>query len=142
VCKNDRKRLFYPFGRYDKESRSENSRSLHYRDKEDVWVIKREYWNGDRKTPTKLPAELIRKILLYSSKDGDVVLDPFLGSGQVAVVSKMLNRQYIGFEICEGYFKFAKERIDTGDYRIKDSVRGVESDTEFPLFLNRRSTQR
>jgi site-specific DNA-methyltransferase (adenine-specific) len=137
VCKNDRTRAFYPFERYSKESRSEQGRSLHYRDKEDVWFIKREYWNGDQKTPTKLPAGLIQKILLYSSKDGDVVLDPFLGSGQVAVVSKMLNRQYIGFEICKEYFEFAKERIDTGDYRIKDQTRGMEPETEFPLLLNR-----
>ena len=119
VCKNDQKRVFYPFSRHDKDSRSEDGGSLHYRDKEDVWVIKREYWNGDRKTPTKLPAELIRKILMYSSKEGDVVLDPFLGSGQVAVVSKMLNRQYIGFEIPKEYFDFARERLDKGVYRIK-----------------------
>ncbi len=50
-----------------------------YEDKEDVWYIKREYWTGDQKTPTKLPAELIKKILMYSSEKGDVVLDPFLG---------------------------------------------------------------
>ena len=62
---------------------------MHYEDKEDVWNIKREYWTGDQKTPTKLPADLIEKILLYSSKENDIVLDPFLGSGQVAVVSKI-----------------------------------------------------
>ena len=53
-----------------------------------MWVINREYWTGDIKTPTKLPAEIIRKILAYSGEEGDVVLDPFLGSGQVAVVRK------------------------------------------------------
>jgi site-specific DNA-methyltransferase (adenine-specific) len=89
-------------------------------DKEDVWVINREYWNGDKKTPTKLPAELIKKILMYSSKEKDVILDPFLGSGQVAVVSKMLNRQYIGFEIVKEYYEFAKERLEKNLYRIKE----------------------
>lgn len=93
---------------------------MHYQDKEDVWHIKREYWNGDQKTPTKLPAELIKKILLYSSEEGDVVLDPFLGSGQVAVVSKMLKRQYIGFEMVKDYYGFAKERLDKDVYRIKN----------------------
>ena len=88
-------------------------------DKEDVWVINREYWNGDKKTPTKLPAELIKKILMYSSKEKDVILDLFLGSGQVAVVSKMLNRQYIGFEIVKEYYEFAKERLEKNLYRIK-----------------------
>ncbi len=55
---------------------------------EDVWSIKREYWKGRQKTPTKLPSELVRKILDFSSNPGDIVLDPFLGSGTVAVVSR------------------------------------------------------
>ncbi|MCK4640680.1 MAG: site-specific DNA-methyltransferase, partial [Candidatus Marinimicrobia bacterium] len=40
VCKDDKKRKFYPFARFRKEDRDENGRSLHYRDKEDVWIIK------------------------------------------------------------------------------------------------------
>ena len=61
----------------------------------------------------------IKKILLYSSEKGDVVLDPFLGSGQVAFVSKMLSRKYVGFEIVEEYYEFAKERLEKDSYRIK-----------------------
>ena len=99
VCKNDKKRKFYPFSRFKKDEKTESGRSLHYKDKEDVWEIKREYWTGVDKTPTKLPADLIKKILLYSTRKNDLVLDPFLGSGQVAVVSKMLGRKYYGFEI-------------------------------------------
>ncbi len=119
VCKNDEKRKFFPYSRFDKKSKDRNGRSLHYKDKDDVWEIKREYWTGDEKTPTKLPAELIKKILKYSTEEGDVVLDPFLGSGQVAVVSKMLNRQFIGFEIVKEYYEFAKKRLDNNIYRIK-----------------------
>jgi len=78
---------------------------------EDVWIIKREYWTGKRKTPTKLPLELVRKILLFSSNEGDIVFDPFLGSGTTAVVAKMLGRHYLGFEIVKDYYEFAKERI-------------------------------
>ncbi len=122
VCKNDEHRKFFPFARFGKESASDAGRSLHYEDKEDVWVIKREYWHGDQKTPTKLPADLVRKIMQYSSQEGDVVLDPFLGSGQVAVVSKAMNRRYIGFEIVKQYFEFARERLEKGVYRIKDST--------------------
>ena len=70
------------------------------------------------KTPTKLPAELIEKILDYSSQKGDIVLDPFLGSGQVAVVSKMKGRHYIGFEIVPAYYEFARERLESGKYLI------------------------
>ena len=119
VCKNDKEREFFPFARHPKEARHGNGKSMHYEDKEDVWTINREYWHGDQKTPTKLPSELIEKILLYSSKEENIVLDPFLGSGQVAVVSKTLKRKYIGFEIVEEYYKFAKERLDNNTYRIK-----------------------
>lgn len=88
VAVDDKKHRFYPYARFDKDQRHEDGGSAHYKDKEDVWTIPREYWTGDVKTPTKLPAEIIRKILAYSSLPGDVVLDPFLGSGQVAVVSR------------------------------------------------------
>lgn len=120
VCKNEQRRKFYPYARYRKEAKDSFGKSLHYQDKEDVWYIPREYWTGDIKTPTKLPAELIKKILQYSSEENDIVLDPFLGSGQVAVVSKMMNRQYLGFEIVKEYYQFALHRLQTEKYRIKD----------------------
>lgn len=118
LCKDDKKRKFFRDSRYSAEARADNGGSLRYRDLEDVWYIKREYWHGDTKTPTKLPAELILKILQYTSEENDIVLDPFLGSGQVAVVSKHHGRRYIGFEIVEEYFCFAQERLDSGAYRI------------------------
>jgi len=119
VCKNEKKRKFFPFKRFSKNAKSEDGHSLHYKDKEDVWEIKREYWTGDTKTPTKLPAEIIEKILFYSSKKNDVVLDPFLGSGQVAVVSKIHERRFCGFEVVKDYYKFAKKRLDKNTYRLK-----------------------
>ncbi len=117
VCKDDSKKQFYPFSRFGKDQR-EDGRSLHYRDKEDVWEIKREYWSGSEKTPTKLPADLIKKILAYSSQEQDTVLDPFLGSGQVAVVSKSCGRNFVGFEIVPEYYRFAKRRLDENLYKI------------------------
>ena len=117
VCKDRSLRRFYPFSRHAQQDRDERGRSLHYADKEDVWEIPREYWHGSAKTPTKLPAELIRKILSYSSVPGDVVLDPFLGSGQVAVVSKMSGRHYCGFELVKEYYEFASRRLDENVYR-------------------------
>jgi site-specific DNA-methyltransferase (adenine-specific) len=119
VCLNDKMRKFFPHSRFGKEEK-DKSGSLSYKDREDVWIINREYWTGDIKTPTKLPAEIIRKILTYSSEEGDVVLDPFLGSGQVAVISKMEGRQYIGFETVKEYCDFANERLRNNVYRIKD----------------------
>jgi site-specific DNA-methyltransferase (adenine-specific) len=119
VCKDTKKRRFYPFSRFAKNQKTPEGRSLHYKDKEDVWEIKREYWTGDQKTPTKLPAEIVRKILDYSSKEGDVVFDPFLGSGQVAMISKMMKRQYVGFEIVKKYYDFALRRLENNTYRVK-----------------------
>jgi len=97
VCKDDKKRKFFPFSRFKKEDKSD---------------VKREYWSGDEKTPTKLPSEIIKKLLEYSSEKKDIIFDPFLGSGQVAVVSKSLNRRFLGFEIVPDYYKFAKKRLD------------------------------
>jgi site-specific DNA-methyltransferase (adenine-specific) len=62
---------------------------------------------------------VIKKILQYSSREGDVVCDPFLGSGQVAVVSKQMNRNYLGFEIVKKYHEFAKKRLEKNLYRLK-----------------------
>jgi site-specific DNA-methyltransferase (adenine-specific) len=78
---------------------------------EDVWVIQREYWKGRKKTPTKLPPELVRKILLYSSNPGDLVFDPFLGSGTVVRVARDEGRHFLGFEIVPEYFAFAQESL-------------------------------
>jgi len=78
---------------------------------EDVWVINREYWKGRKKTPTKLPAELVKKILCYSSNPGDLVLDPFLGSGTVAVVALQEGRHFLGFEVVPEYCAFARAAL-------------------------------
>ena len=119
VCKDNKKRKFFPYSRFKKSAKTSDGQSLHYMDKEDVWIIKREYWTGDDKTPTKLPAEIIKKILEYSSEKKDLVLDPFLGSGQVAVISKTLGRQYLGFEIVKQYYNFANKRLQKNVYRLK-----------------------
>ncbi|MGP6220178.1 DNA-methyltransferase [Caldiplasma sukawensis] len=111
VCKNEKKRIFYPYARYERGI-VVNKRDLRYQDLEDVWEIKREYWRGTYKTPTKLPSDLIVKMLQYSSKENDIVMDPFLGSGQVAVVSKSMKRNFTGFEISREYYDFIIERVE------------------------------
>ena len=122
LCRDDKKRNFYHNCRFNGDEKTSAGGSIRYRDMEDVWVINREYWTGDLKTPTKLPLELVEKILAYTSKEGDLVLDPFLGSGQVAVISKMHNRKYVGFEIVPEYFEFAQERLRKNLYRIKPLI--------------------
>jgi len=78
---------------------------------EDVWIINREYWKGKKKTPTKLPPEIVKKILMYSSNAGDLVFDPFLGSGTVAIVSQREGRHFLGFEVVPEYFTFANQSL-------------------------------
>lgn len=128
VCKDEQKRKFFPYARFGPNEKDVDGTSLHYKDQEDVWFIKREYWTGDKKTPTKLPAELIKKILQYTSEEGDLVLDPFLGSGQVAVVSKMMGRKYLGFEIVPEYYEFASKRLHQNLYRIQVNSNNLSFD--------------
>ena len=123
LCKNDKQRKFFPYGRFGKDEKNERGRSLHYKDKEDVWEIKREYWTGQEKTPTKLPAEIIKKILEYSSEPGDLVLDPFLGSGQTAIVSRLCGRKFLGFELVRDYYDFICKRLESGSYRLNSKRR-------------------
>ncbi len=134
VCKNDAKRKFFNSARFEKNDVSQEGRSLRYQDLEDVWVIQREYWHGDKKTPTKLPAAVIEKILSYTSEEGDLVLDPFLGSGQTAVVSKLNKRRYIGFEIVSEYYQFARERLETDSYRLPPEDRPAKGKAEAILW--------
>jgi len=117
LCKDDSRRKFFNSARFGGDEKTGSGGSARYRDLEDVWEIKREYWTGEKKTPTKLPRELIEKILAYTSEPGDVVLDPFLGSGQVAVVAMLAGRHYIGFEIVPEYFEFAQGRLERREYR-------------------------
>ena len=111
VTKHKTKYNFYPNCRFADTDRTANKGSARYQDMEDVWYIKKEYWTGEKKTPTKLPMELVKKILSYSSKKGDLILDPFLGSGQVALGAKQMKRNYIGIELKKSYYDFAKKRL-------------------------------
>lgn len=104
VCKNPKLITF------NSDCRFTDSKQR-YHDLIDVWNIKREYWQGKEKTPTKLPFEIISKLISYSSNKKDLVLDPFMGSGEVAVVAKHLKRHYIGYEIVKAYHDFAKKRL-------------------------------
>lgn len=62
--------------------------------------------------PTQKPEELLRKLILASSDPGDVVLDPFSGSGTTIVTAEQLQRLWIGCEMNEEYNSWAIERID------------------------------
>lgn len=63
--------------------------------------------------PTIKPLEIIKNLIINSSQENDIVLDPFLGSGTTAVASINTNRQFIGFELDKEYFLTAYNRIKT-----------------------------
>ena len=67
--------------------------------------------NNQRAHPTQKPESLLYRIILSSTKKGDVILDPFLGSGTTAVVAKKLQRNFIGIEQDKDYVSLAKKRI-------------------------------
>ena len=62
--------------------------------------------------PTQKSLKLMQELILIHSNEGDVVLDCFMGSGTTGAAAKNLNRDFIGIEKDEGYFKIAKERIE------------------------------
>ena len=71
------------------------------------------YWSMPENTahPTQKPEKLLAKLILASSNEGDIVLDPFLGSGSTSVTAKKLGRHYIGIEQNEQYCVWAEKRL-------------------------------
>lgn len=65
--------------------------------------------------PTIKPYEITKAFIDNSTKENDIVADFFLGSGTTCVAAKDLNRQYIGFENNEKWFKIAKNRLENVD---------------------------
>ena len=99
------RRTFNLQSRFALDETAGDGRSLNYRDREDVWTINREYKPGRRKNKNELPKALLQKILTYSSKEGDLVCDFFMGGGSTAAVAIGMNRRFVGFEVSERTFR-------------------------------------
>ena len=67
---------------------------------------------GEKAHPTQKPEALLYRILLACTKPGDVVLDPFFGTGTTGAVARRLGRKWVGIERERNYVKVARERID------------------------------
>ncbi|KAJ57444.1 modification methylase [Actibacterium mucosum KCTC 23349] len=67
--------------------------------------------NGDKAHPTQKPESLLHRVLVATTNPGDVVLDPFFGTGTTGAVAKKLGREFIGIEREEKYRKVATDRI-------------------------------
>ncbi len=71
--------------------------------------------DGDKLHPTQKPEALLHRVMLSSTNPGDVVLDPFFGTGTTGAVAKQLGRVFIGIEREENYARSALERIAATD---------------------------
>lgn len=101
-----------------------SQRQLQYNDKranptgkipDDVWIFSRvcgTFKERVEKHPCQMPADLLERIILVSSNENDIVLDPFAGSGTTLVAAKKNNRRFIGIEYSENYYKIIKERLE------------------------------
>ena len=94
------------------------SKSYTTKNKRDVWTVTNKPYKGAHFAC--YPPELIEPCIKAGSEEGDIVLDPFMGSGTTAIVSKSLNRHYIGCELNEDYGKLQKKRLSEKSFaRLK-----------------------
>ena len=79
----------------------------------DVWTIPLVSGNSVERTehPAQYPEKLIERIIKAVTNEGDIVLDPFMGSGTSAVVAKQLKRNFVGYEINKEYIDITKKRL-------------------------------
>src|SRR4029077_17980179 len=93
--------------------------------------------DGGRKMhPTQKPEALLHRIILASSNRGDVILDPFLGSGTTAAVAKRLARRFIGIEREQAYAEAARARLKAVTplkAASVETVRGNGAERRLPL---------
>lgn len=129
-----KKRVIAPYRKKDgtpkdwKEEKEGNFRLTH---PSNLWTdITVPFWSMPENTdhPTQKPEKLIAKLILASSNENDIVLDPFLGSGTSAVVAKKLNRSFIGIESNQEYCCWSAKRLRQSFYN--SSIQGY-SDNVF-----------
>ncbi len=98
-----------------------------YNNQTSVWCYPIPNTKERKNHPTQKPLELIKNIILHSTKENDLVLDPFLGSGTTCIAAKQLKRNYIGIELDENYYRIAKKRLSTFQTPLSDfktSIKG------------------
>ena len=102
--------------RYEQNASGMDAKIYDTRNKRDVWSVKPATLSGAHFAI--FPDDLIAPCIEAGSDTGDVVLDPFSGSGTTGVVARKLGRDYIGVELSAKYAKLSKERI-SGAWKIK-----------------------
>lgn len=98
-----------------KDWMEENGERYRWTHPSNIWTdLVVPFWSMPENTPhpTQKPERLVERALLASSDEGDVVLDPFMGSGTTAVVATRLKRSFIGFELNPDYVRLALKRLE------------------------------
>lgn len=93
----------------------ENGERYRYTHPANIWIdTVVPFWSMPENTPhpTQKPEMVVERVMKASSNPGDVVLDPFMGSGTTAAVAVRLGRHFIGFEINEEYVRLSAKRLD------------------------------
>jgi len=113
-----------------KDWQSEENGNYRLTSPSNLWTdISIPFWSMPENTdhPTQKPEKLIAKIILASSKEGDMIFDPFLGSGTTSVVAKKLGRRYCGVESDKLYACLTERRLEMaeGDNSIQGYCDGV-----------------
>ncbi len=109
------KHIFNRFCRFGEDEKTAKGGSANYSDREDVWIINRDYKPGQVKNKNQLPSELLMKIMQYSSNEGDLICDMFLGSFSTAKIAKGLNRHAIGFELNKAAFDYQIGEVERAE---------------------------
>ncbi|MCL2074070.1 MAG: site-specific DNA-methyltransferase [Marinilabiliaceae bacterium] len=110
--KKGKKPTFNTYAFYSDSEKNDSGGSKNYLDREDVWIINREYKPGMIKNKNELPKTLLTKMILYSSNLDDLVCDFFLGSFSTAKVAIGLGRNACGFEINKNAFDIQINEIN------------------------------
>ena len=93
----------------------------------------REGWHG-----CQMPIGVLNRIIKASSNPGDVVLDPFNGSGTTVVAAALLDRKYVGIDQSEEYVGYARKRLEHA-LRVKQSNSAAVESAHIVLDINRES---
>lgn len=130
-----RKKVIAPYRKdgVPKDWQEENGEKFRYTFPSNFWDdVTIPYWSMPENTPhpTQKPEKLLAKIILASSRPGDLVFDPFGGSGSTAVTAKKLGRRYLTIEKDEKYCAMAAYRLEKAD--SDKSVSGMKDGVFLP----------
>ena len=111
-----------------KDWQEENGKKIRFTAPSNIWTdITIPFWSMAENTehPTQKPEKLIAKLILASSNEGDMVFDPFVGSGTTAVAAKKLGRRYLGIERERKYVALALKRLEMAE--TAKNIQGYEN---------------